>query len=174
MNADTVFETERLLLRPFTLDDVEPLHAMLSDPESMRYSTCGPLPYETVLRDLKYNLEIRHPQMLPLGERMIVRKSDARVVGYCQLQREADGQVTITYGILPDCWGKGYAPEACRALLDHGFRDLALDEIVAIINPENHRSERAAEKMGLRRREGGVGCSIYSLKRSEYLLSPNK
>ena len=47
-----------------------------------------------------------------------------------------------------DQWGKGYATEAARAVLDHGFREVGLDRIVACVYPDNAASIRVAERLG--------------------------
>jgi RimJ/RimL family protein N-acetyltransferase len=46
-------------------------------------------------------------------------------------------------------WGRGYATEAARAALDHGFREIGLSDIVALTVPANQRSRRVMERLGL-------------------------
>ena len=48
-------------------------------------------------------------------------------------------------------WGHGYAPEAARATLDHGFNELGLDEIVSFTTATNLRSQRVMQKLGMTR-----------------------
>jgi RimJ/RimL family protein N-acetyltransferase len=59
------------------------------------------------------------------------------------------GRTEIGYRIRRDNWGEGYATEVARAWLDYGFSFLGLNRVVAMIQPENHRSVRVAENIGM-------------------------
>jgi RimJ/RimL family protein N-acetyltransferase len=152
MDADTVFETERLLLRPLRLEDAEEIHLFTGDAKVMRFKNCGALSYTATLDGLRRNLETRFPAMLPLGFRGVVLKDCGKLIGDCGLHRlgNVEGEpVEITYTIARAFWNHGYATEAAASLIAHGLVDLGLREIVAAINPENIASARVAEKLGL-------------------------
>jgi len=176
MELDTIFETDRLLLRPFRLEDAREFHAFTGDWEAMRFMNCGVLSYEDTREGIKENIETRLPEMLPLGFRTVVLKASGRVIGDCGLHRlrHVDGDpVEITYHLAREHWGQGYATEAARCLVRHGFVDLGLDEIAAAVNPANIRSIRVAEKLGLRLqrmvewpKQGLV--NLYGITREEY------
>jgi len=57
--------------------------------------------------------------------------------------------VEIGWRLAIESWGKGYATEAARASLDHGFGDLGLNEIVSFTVPDNSRSRRVMERIGM-------------------------
>jgi len=148
------------------------LHAVFGDPEAMRYSTCGVQSYAQCEEDMRYNLVERFPALRPLGERMMARKDDGIIVGWCGLQRSvgiADTAAEVTYNVIRAFWGYGYATEAAAAMLHHGFCDLRLEEIIAVINKDNQRSIRVAEKLELRRRADNGNAVCYRLIREEYL-----
>lgn len=171
MHLNTVFETARLTLRPFTMQDVPYLHQLLGDPEVMQYSTCGVQPYETVLGDVRHNLEVRFPGMLPFGERMIVARDSGTVVGWCGLNVCAaveDGVPEITYNTLPPYWGRGYATEAASAMRDHAFGDLHCAKLIAVIHSENRASIRVAEKIGLRYAKPLGRANLYAMSHQEF------
>ncbi len=57
--------------------------------------------------------------------------------------------IEIGWRFRREAWGAGFATEAAGAVLDHAFTTLGLAEIVADIHPENTRSVRVAERIGL-------------------------
>ena len=81
-------------------------------------------------------------------------------------------EIEIGWRLRRDAWGAGLATEAARAVLDHGFITLRLPEVVADIHPENARSIRVAEKIGLilrgRRLHHGEPHLHYAMTRAEY------
>jgi RimJ/RimL family protein N-acetyltransferase len=58
--------------------------------------------------------------------------------------------VEIGWRFRRDCWGRGYATEAAAPLLEFAFAKVGLDRVVSIRHPENDRSGRVMEKLGLR------------------------
>ena len=58
-------------------------------------------------------------------------------------------EVEVAYELAPRAWGRGYATEAARALVDYGFDEIGLARIVALIVPDNVRSRRVAEKCAM-------------------------
>ena len=54
------------------------------------------------------------------------------------------------YRLLPDAWGRGFATEGARALLNHGFQTLGLYRIIGLTHPDNAASQRVLQKAGLR------------------------
>jgi RimJ/RimL family protein N-acetyltransferase len=81
----------------------------------------------------------------------VIEKASGRLVGFSGLKyledlREAD----VGYRFLPDCWGKGYATESARVLMEQGRREHGLTRIVGMVHPDNPASSRVLEKLGLR------------------------
>ncbi len=144
-----ILETERLLLREFVPEDVDPLAAVLSDPETMRY-------YPAALDRAGVAAWIERNQRRCAddghGLWAMVLKSSGEVVGDCGLTRQTvDGsdEIEIGYHVRRDLWGRGYAPEAARACRDYGFARLGVNRLISLIRPENLPSRRVAEKIGL-------------------------
>jgi RimJ/RimL family protein N-acetyltransferase len=63
--------------------------------------------------------------------------------------------VEIGWRLARSCWGRGYATEAARAVLAFGFEGLALGEIVSFTVPDNDRSRRVMERIGMSRNPDG-------------------
>lgn len=82
----------------------------------------------------------------------IERKDDGTVAGTVLLvpiPDATDGAVEVGWHLHPDAWGHGFATEAGRAVVDHGFAH-GLTEVVAVVKPGNDASMRVAERVGLR------------------------
>jgi RimJ/RimL family protein N-acetyltransferase len=71
----------------------------------------------------------------------------------------------LAYGVRRDRWGRGYATEAAQACVNHGFEHLALDRIVADVDPENWASIRVLEKVGFVRVAGPGTLLLYAISR---------
>lgn len=152
-------ETERLLLRPFTLDDAGELHAASGDPASLRFGGDWPRP-ETVEDTQRYlDRVVAGQQARGFALWAVIEKATSELVGDCGLF-PADGvgpEVELAYGLRRDRWERGYATEAASACVRVGFDELGLERIVADVDPGNARSIRVLEKLGfeLEREEGG-------------------
>lgn len=143
-----MLETARLFLRPFNKNDIEPVFAMRSDPDVMRFirePQTDPSEAESWI-DL---VSSRWPDE-KIGFCAVIEKSSARFVGWCGLWRlKETNEVEIGYALIKDFRGLGYAAEAAEAVLKYGFETLKLKEIVAVARPENRASWRVMERLGM-------------------------
>ena len=177
---DERLKTERLVLRVRTVADAEDIHAYASLPE-VAYPAGFP-PVKT-LEDEIYYLEHILPERnqkdnLPAGYGIVVKGTD-KVIGSVDFNhRHADDVLELGYTLHPDYWGRGYVPEAARALIDLGFKDLGLHKIELTCFGHNVQSQRVAEKLGFtleartrdRKDAQGNRCDDlrYGLLRSEW------
>jgi [ribosomal protein S5]-alanine N-acetyltransferase len=144
-----ILETPRLILREFSLDDVDALARVLSDPETMRFY---PAPFdragveEWIARNLRRCAKDGH------GLWAMILKSTEELIGDCGLtiqDVEGKNEIEIGYHVRRDLWGHGFATEAARACRDFGFSHFHAKRPVSIIRPENLPSRRVAEKNGM-------------------------
>jgi RimJ/RimL family protein N-acetyltransferase len=146
-----LFETDRLILRPRTIDDLEASLALDRDPEVVRY-VAGP--WSDPPRHRQFVLDrINHPYPSGMGYWVIAEKtSPSMLVGWILLiPCDAVGpDIEIGWRFIRAIWGKGYATEAARTILRHGFETLGLERVIAEIDTANARSLRVAEKLGLK------------------------
>ncbi len=173
-----IIETDRLLMRPVTRDDLPVPLRFRADPEVSRYLG-GPemSTPEFVAKRLEFYLDCHRQH--GFGMCALVSKSDNEMIGWSGLQPlEDSGQIEVGYGFDRPHWGKGYATEAARAVIDFGFRELGVHRIAAWCIAENAASARVMEKAGmtyegtLREREFIKGTyrdmKLYSILRHEY------
>jgi len=148
------FTTERLRLRPRTLDDLDALCAMDADPEVMRHIMGGSLP-EPISHRAKLVERIAHDFGDGLGIWTAEpRDAPGRFLGWAALHPLPgwEPEVEIGWRFARVAWGHGYATEAAHALMDQGFATLGLPRIVAVLDPANARSRRVCEKLGMEER----------------------
>ena len=145
-----VLETERLSLRRMNLDDAAFMLRLVNEPSWLEFiGDKGVRSLEdarTYLRNGPMDLYARYG----FGHYMVERKADGVQVGTCGLiKRDTLQDVDIGFAFLPEHWGQGYALEAARAVLEHGFRDFGLQRIVAITSPHNVASGKLLERIGM-------------------------
>jgi ribosomal-protein-alanine N-acetyltransferase len=183
MLKDIRLETDRLIIMPFKIQDIEVVHQMLSDEEVMRYLPDGIMSLEKSKETLDWLIRCydkNTPERIVKLTLAVVRKKDEKIVGWCGLGPLgfAPEEIEIYYGLLPDFWNQGITTEASKTVLDFAFRATKLDRIVAIVRPENGASIRVIEKMGLvyqktleslpEKYRWFDGCLYYSISREDY------
>ncbi len=145
-----ILETQRLVLQPLTVDDVDNLLGIFSDSEAMRYYPATKNRQETEAW-IQWNLDSYSQQGYGLWAAIF--KDSGQFVGQCGLvlQRNVEGQdeVEIGYSFLRKYWNRGFATEAASASRDYGFEQFGLKRIVSLIHPQNRASRRVAEKVGM-------------------------
>jgi RimJ/RimL family protein N-acetyltransferase len=139
--------TPRLLLRPGFPEDAPALAAGIADEAIVRNLAVVPWPYG--LRDAEAFLASpRHPVLPSLL--IFERTAGApQLVGYCSLRRRPSGAVELGYWIARACWGRGFATEACSALIEIA-RALGLPRLEAGHFTDNPASGRVLEKLGFK------------------------
>jgi RimJ/RimL family protein N-acetyltransferase len=147
-------ETDRLLLRPLTVDDVDAVHSYQSLDEVCEYLPYEPRSREDVekrLTDPEYTRQELDSdgQVLILG---VVLKETGQVIGDVLLmwhsERHRSGE--LGYELHPDHWGRGYAVEACREVLRLAFDELGLHRMTGRIDALNTPSATVLRKLGMR------------------------
>jgi RimJ/RimL family protein N-acetyltransferase len=145
--------TERLLLRPLTLDDADGLLRYRSRPDVTRYVPFEPMTRAEILDRIAgvwARTELTDEgQALTLGAEVAGTGRLAGDVVLFWRSREHQGG-EIGYVLDPELAGQGYATEAAEAMLRLGFEDLGLRRIIARIDERNEPSARLARRLGMR------------------------
>lgn len=146
-------ETERLILREWLSEDIDSLVEINQDPKVVEF-LAGPRSEEET-REMVEKIQ-KHFKKHGFGLFACVVKETSECIGFVGLNiPDFDAPfmpaVEIGWRISSKVWGKGYAPEAAKAVLDAGFMHYGLKEIVSFTVPANERSIRVMEKIGMKR-----------------------
>lgn len=151
IHPDDTLSTARLLLRRFTLDDLDLLDRLASDARVMHYlgGVKDRAATETMLRGRILAYYEQHPG---LGIWATIERASGACVGFHVLNHlQGEPDIQVGYALFADAWGQGYASEMTVRLLHYGFVTRRLPVIVAITNMDNVASQRVLLKAGLKR-----------------------
>jgi ribosomal-protein-alanine N-acetyltransferase len=140
--------TERLTLRPFTLDDA-PVYfaAVRSDPEVTRWIGGGQHESAAVTREMLARV-IRHGDEFGYSLWAVIEKG--ALIGHAGLWQIPNVPDTeIAYALAKPAWGKGYATEAGRAVLSFAFDAAQLPRVIGLAFEPNAASRRVLTKLGM-------------------------
>jgi RimJ/RimL family protein N-acetyltransferase len=156
-----VLETERLVLRAPRLEDAKTVAALANDRRIAENTARIPHPYK--LSDAKD--WISATGMRPGERTFLITLASGAIIGACGLEMRDPPVPELGYWLGVPHWGKGYATEAVRALIDHAFTDLDHEALNAGARVTNPSSRRVLEKCGFQ--WVGVGlCRIRALHSS--------
>lgn len=147
-------ETERLILRKLHEADVDDLFQMTSDPEVVNQTAVLEV-HTHISQTIQLLQSMLSGYNAYAGQDWsvvaIVEKQSNKMIGYVGFfdQKPSFLRAELGYIIHRAYWNKGYATEACRALLDFGFKRIGLNRIEATAFPENIASTRVLEKVGM-------------------------
>ena len=137
-------ETDRLIIRNFSPDDWQDLHAYLSDEQVVRYEPYRPFTEE----------QSREEAARRAGDQnflAVCLKENGKLIGNLYFAEQEFQTFEIGYVFSRAHQGKGYATEAARRLLQHIFEELDAHRVQAYCNPENTASWRLLERLHMRR-----------------------
>jgi [ribosomal protein S5]-alanine N-acetyltransferase len=142
-------QTGRLLLRQFTLDDLDPLAAMYRDPEVTRF-----IGGVKTLEETRQRLQqwIEEYERFGFSKWAVVLQASGELIGRCGLTLEQlDGvpERELGWTFARAHWGNGYATEAAAAAMEHCSTMLRLRRLISLIDPQNLPSARVATKLGM-------------------------
>lgn len=142
-------ETPRLYLREFTIEDAQLLIDLNSNPNVTRYTGDGPV------KDLAEAKRILTDIILPqyknkMGRWAVHLKSNNEFIGWCGLKFIAEeNEIDLGYRFFENHWGKGYASESAKAVLEYGVNTLKLKNIIARAAKDNVASINVIKKLGM-------------------------
>lgn len=170
-----MIETERLLLRKPRADDAADLAVAYADPEVVRFMGDGTT---ATLAEVEEGIEEWLARWESWGMSLcsLERREDGRVLGRAGFLRwdpetwEVGGSETeLGWLLAREHWGRGYATEATLALRDWAFGEQGLTRLISLINHENLRSVRVAERLDERYERDvevrGKLSRLYSIER---------
>jgi len=144
-----VFITERLRIRPTSMEDAEFIFELMNTPKWLRYIG------DRNIRNTNDAKEYIKNKMLPQFNRLgysnytVIRKKDHAKIGTCGLyDREGVNGIDLGFAFLPEYEKKGYAYESAKAITHASKKVFNLKHLKAITTPENRESQKLLTKLG--------------------------
>jgi RimJ/RimL family protein N-acetyltransferase len=164
-----MIDTDRLLLRQMTTEDVDELVAIHAEPEVARFM--GAFDRVKVSEWLEQNQ--RDWSEHGYGRLAMVDRATGRLLGRTGLKYWPQFRETeVGWVLRPDAWGHGFATEAALACAEWGFENLDLPYITAMIRPDNRRSIHVAERLDMSPLREDILLEepvvVYSISREEW------
>lgn len=150
-----ILETERLILRKFTLDDAPFMLELLNTPTWLQF--IGDRNVHTIEDAENYlkNGTLKSYQEHGFGFYAVIEKAETsdrigKTIGMCGLiKRDSLPDIDIGFAFLPNLISRGFGYEAASATLDYAKNTLKIDRIIAIVNPDNEKSIGLIKKIGM-------------------------
>ncbi len=146
---DSIIETERLYLKEFTITDAQLLINLNSDEEVTRYTGDGPV--KNIEEAQKILSDIIFPQYKnKMGRWAVYLKSNNEFIGWCGIKYISEaGEYDLGYRFFKSKWGKGYATESAKAVMEYATNSLKLKNIIGRAAKENIASINVLKKLGM-------------------------
>ena len=142
-----VIETERLILRPLTFDDADDVFEWVSDEDVAKYMIYPTYKSKEKVKEWLNSLQIFD------GEYHFgyVRKEDNKLIGSGSIRPDSNREEywEFGYNFRKDCWGKGYATEATKAMINFAHEQFGIKNFSSSHVEQNKASGRVMEKCGL-------------------------
>lgn len=155
MFIDSRIETDRLVIRPYAIEDVDGIYEVVSENGFYQY-----IPEEIPSRDgvrqiIDWSIAQNRkntPEKIYKFNLAIIHKEDKKIIGYCGLGPDdlGMGETEIYYGISSSYRKRGLAREAAHAALTYGFEVIGLKKIIAFADYRNLPSLKLLEKLGMK------------------------
>jgi len=146
-----ILSTERILLRHFQPEDLEPLYALYRDPEVRKYFPDGTRTHQETKEELEWFVR-GHPDDPELGLWAAVDRRTGEFLGRCGLLPwiiEGADEVELAYMIKKERWRQGLGTEAARGIIRHASEVLRLRRLICLVMPGNAASMGVAKKIGM-------------------------
>jgi RimJ/RimL family protein N-acetyltransferase len=148
-----IIKTQRLILRTWTEKDIDPMAAIDQDPKVCEYL---PGIGNRAATEAGIQYIIKHYEEHGFSLYAVELETTHEFVGFLGLmipsfEAHFTPAVEVGWRLASSHWGQGYATEGAKAVLDYGFKNLGLKEIVSFTVPANTRSTRVMEKIGMKR-----------------------
>lgn len=149
-SKDIILQTDRLILRKINLDDIQDIFEYAKDEEVVKWVTW---PVHKSIEDTKKYINFildgyeKNKHLAFVAE----RKEDKKVigtVGFAEFFVDHD-KAEIGYTFGAKYWGKGYATEAAKKIIEFGFNELGLNRIQAYVFAQNEASKKVLKKSGM-------------------------
>lgn len=158
-----ILTTERLILRDFDPLDFDPFYATTDDPEYRQYYSDAEMTRDFWLEIFeRIRSGVNEPDRT--AYQLAVCLPSGELIGTCGVRLEdvSHRQASLGCAISRTYWGKGFALEACRRVIDFGFNNLSIHRLYAETNSANGRSLALVERLGFRKEAELIHTRFFS------------
>ncbi len=141
-------ETERLVIRQWTLEDAPELAQIMADPRVHLYTGDTPWTLERAQNYTRFMLD-KNFYSLEVFHGACVLKTNQVLIGFTGLNPYLPKQPELEWQLGVSFWGKGYATEIGKAVIAAAFATTDIERIYGMVNPQNKASLRVMEKIGM-------------------------
>jgi len=144
-----LFETERLVARQLSFQDLPALTEILNDPEVMKYSVRGVCDEDATRKFIDWCMGCYSSH--GIGPWAFLEKASGNLIGFCGIGPElVDGveEINLGYRLARKFWNQGFATESVMGVMNYAFDQKHCESVVVIIEPEHTASVRVTEKAG--------------------------
>ena len=141
--------TDRLVLRKWKIEDAEAMFKYASDKAIS--NPCGWKTHQSLEESQKVvdDFIANHPYNFAI----CLKEDEDNPIGCIELMAnskliQGEGELELGYWLGKPFWGRGYMPEACKAIIKYGFEELNLNTIWCSYYEGNNQSKRVQEKLG--------------------------
>lgn len=143
-------ETDRIILREFTIADYKDVYEFGSNLEVQKYTGDKIIESLNEAKELIKNVWYEDYKQYGYGRWAVIYKPENKIIGFAGLKYLPEfNETDIGFRFLPEYWGKGLATEVSKEIIKYGFEKLNLEKIIGIAIPENIGSCKVLEKIGL-------------------------
>jgi len=160
-----ITETERLFVREFNMQDIESLQIILLNPEVMKYSFRN----ISSIKDIENYIEncLYNYKKYGFGQWAVVDKKSLQLIGVCGLNsgfNDDNNIMHINCRFAKPFWGKGFANEIVKKIIEYAQNQLKINKIYALIEPENLKSITLIKRLGFNYEKS----SIYKKRKLDF------
>lgn len=145
------FETERLVVRQYKLNDIDGLILIMSDSRVHTYTKDRNNPWDKQRTEayIKYMMD-KDFRTLDCFHGAVIEKKTSQLIGLCGLNPYKTDEPEIEFKLGVPYWGRGYATELGRKMIKEAFASTAIKGIYGMAQPENIASRKVLEKIGMK------------------------
>jgi len=166
-----IFETNRLILREFELNDAIAMFELNKDPDVIKYT--GDRAFQTIEDAKSFLKNYSDYKKNSMGRWPVITKDNNEFIGWCGLKLNEENLVDIGFRFFKQEWNKGYATESAKACLEYGFNELNLNKIIGRSDINNIGSIKVLEKINMKfwkygEFKGVENSVYYSIDKNQY------